>query len=83
MLKTTPGSSSCGAAETNLTSNHEVADSIPEFTQRVKIWHCRELWCRSQMRLGCGVFLWLWCRPAATAPIQPWPGNLHILRVWP
>ena len=23
--------------------------------KRKRIWHCRELWCRSQMRLGSGV----------------------------
>ena len=31
----------------------------------LRIWHCHELWCRSQM------WLWLQCRPAATAPIGP------------
>ena len=39
----------------NPTSDHEVAGSIPDLTQWVKIWHCRELWCRSQMWLGCRV----------------------------
>ena len=24
------------------------------------------------------VLLWLWCRPAATAPIRPQPGNFHM-----
>ena len=36
----------------NLTSNHEVAGSIPGLTQRVKDWHYRELWCRLQTRFG-------------------------------
>ena len=31
---------------------------------------CRELWCRSQVQLGSEL-LWLWRRPAATAPIRP------------
>ena len=35
----------------------------------LRIWHCRELWCRLQTCLDL-VWLWLWCRPAATAPIR-------------
>ena len=35
-------------------------------------------------RLGSDlVLLWLWCRLAATAPIGPFPGNLHMPQVWP
>ena len=49
------GSSLCGAVETNPTRNHEVEGSIPGLTQWVK-----DL-----------VLLWLWCRLAAAAPIQP------------
>ena len=40
---------------TNPTRNHEVAGSIPALAQWVN-----DL-----------VLLWLWCRPAATAPIRP------------
>ena len=36
----------------------------------LRIWHCRELWYRSQTWLGSGVAV-LWCRPAAVAPIRP------------
>ena len=36
----------------------------------LRIWRYRELWCRSQMRLGSCV-AWLWCRLAATAWIGP------------
>ena len=36
----------------------------------LKIRHCHELWCRLQMWLHFNpVLLWLWCRPAAAAPI--------------
>ena len=55
---------------TNPTRNHEVAGSIPGLAQRVKIGHCRELWCRLQTRLGSRVAVALG-RPAATAPIGP------------
>ena len=34
------------------------------------IWCCYELWCRSQMRLD-PMWLWLWCRLAATALVPP------------
>ena len=38
------------------------------------IWRCHELCCRSQTRLGSHVtllWLWLWCRLAAVAPVGP------------
>ena len=41
--------------ETNLTRSHEVVGSIPGLDQRVK-----DL-----------ALLWLWCGPAAVAPIGP------------
>ena len=46
-------SSHHGAAETNPPRNHEVLGLIHSLTQWIK-----DL-----------AFLWLWCRPAATAPI--------------
>ena len=45
------GSSHHGSAETNLTStSHPWPRSVG-----LRIWHCGELWCRSQMRLGSRV----------------------------
>ena len=35
----------------------------------LRIQRCHELQCRSQRQLKSGL-LWLWCRLAATAPIQ-------------
>ena len=34
----------------------------------LRIRHCRELWCRSQTRLGSSIAV-MWCRPATTAPV--------------
>ena len=36
----------------------------------LRIQHCHELWCRSKTWLG-SLLLWLWRRPAATAPMTP------------
>ena len=41
--------------KTNLTSIYEDAGLIPGLAHWVRIQHCCELWCRSQMRLRSGV----------------------------
>ena len=56
---------------TNPTGNHEVAGLIPGLAQWVK-----DLGVAMSCGVGCRhgsdpTLLWLWCRPAATAPIRP------------
>ena len=64
------GSSRCGSAETNLTSIHKDTGSIPDLARWLRIWHCLELWYRSQMQVGSGMAVAV-CRPVTTALIQP------------
>ena len=44
-------SSHCGSAETNLTSIHETQVQSLASISGLRIWHCHELWCRSQTQL--------------------------------
>ena len=57
----------------NLTRIHEDAGLIPGLLSGLRIWCFHELWCRLQMWLRLdAMLLWLqlWHRLAATAPIQ-------------
>ena len=44
-------SSSCGSVEMNPTNIHEDTSLILASLSGLRIWHCHELWCRSQIRL--------------------------------
>ena len=57
---------------TNLTRNHEVAGSVPGLPCSVG-WGSRfAVSCGAGRRRGSNpTLLWPWCRPVATAPIQP------------
>ena len=39
----------------NPTGLHEGVVGFLAWLSGLRIWHCHELWCRSQTRLGCGV----------------------------
>ena len=52
---------------TNLTRNHEVVGSIPGLAQWFKDVNCAV----GHRRGSDPVLLWLWRRPAATAPVRP------------
>ena len=40
---------------TNLTTNHEVVVQSLASLSGLRIWYCRELWCRLQTRIRSGV----------------------------
>ena len=50
-----------------LTRNHEVTGSIPALLSGLRIQCC----CVGHTHSSDLALLWLWCRPAATAPIRP------------
>ena len=60
----------CGLAKTNLTSIHEDTVWFLALLIGLRIWHCHQLWCKSQMWPESWM-LWLWYRLAATALIWP------------
>ena len=54
-VRTKMGSSHRGAADTNLTRNHEVAVQFPAQLSGLRICCCLKLWCRLQTRLRSGL----------------------------
>ena len=75
-------SSHRGSAETNLPASTRTQVPSLALLSELRIQHCRELWCRSQMRLGSRVAVAV-VLLAAVAPIPPQPGNLHVPPVRP
>ena len=67
----------------NPTSIHGDVGSIPglAITSRLRIWHCHELWCRSQTRQGCGRG---WQLQSYSSDSTPSLGtSIHMPRVQP
>ena len=68
LWKFVSGSSRPGSVLTNLASIHEDTGFIPGLAQ----WAKDPALPRCSRRCGLDLaWLWLWCRPAATAPLQP------------
>ena len=68
---------------TNPTSIHEDVGLIHGLTQWVT-FPVLTVSCAVCSRCGSDLaLLYLWHRPAATALIHPYPGNLHMPWVWP
>ena len=69
----------------NTTSFHEGADLIPGLIQWIKgsgIAASCSVGCRHGSDQAL-LWLWLWHRPAAAAPIRSLPGNFHMPQVKP
>ena len=74
------GSSHCGLVVVNRLVSMRMRVRFLASLSGLKIWHCHELWCRSQTWPGSGAAVAVG-RPAAIAPTGPQAGNLHMSRV--
>ena len=66
------GSSSCGAVETNPLSIHKDVGSNPwPHSVGLRIWHCSDLWGRSQPQLGSGMAVALAMDGSCSSDLTP------------
>ena len=77
------GSSHWGSMETDLTGIHEDAGWIPGLTQWVRdlalLWAVVYITDVAQIPCSCGCSVGQQQEPQ----FSPWPGNFHMLQVWP
>ena len=67
----------------NLTSIHEDADLISGLSQWLRIWHCHEPWCTSQMWLGSCVAMAMALAGSCSSKLTPSLGTSICCRCGP